>query len=147
MEILGIASDHAGFPLKERLRAALTAEGYDVRDFGAFAADVPVDYPDHAHPLAAAVEAGALPRAIALCGTGNGMAITLNRHRGVRAGLCWLPEIATLIRRHNNANVCVIPARFIDEATAAEVVAAFLNTPFDGGRHQRRIDKIAQPEL
>jgi ribose 5-phosphate isomerase B len=138
---IGLAADHAGFELKEKIRALLSRMGYDVHDFGA-SSTASVDYPDFAHPLANALEEGKLQFGVACCGTGNGMAITLNRHRGIRAGLCWNVEVASLVRQHNDANVCVLPARFVDEAPAMEMVKAFLSTAFDGGRHQRRIDKI-----
>ena len=101
-----------------------------------------VDYPDYAHPLANAIEKGELPRGIALCGSANGITITLNKHQGIRAAICWEPEIAELARKHNDANICSLPARFIDNDTAVKIVETFLNTDFEGGRHQRRIDKI-----
>lgn len=142
--ILGICSDHAGFALKETLKKIL-AQRPDVEkivDFGTFSEES-CDYPDFAHPCAEAVESGQCYPGIALCGTGNGIAMTLNKHQGIRAALCWQPELAQLARAHNDANILVLPARFIDPQTALEVVATFLSTPFDGGRHQRRIDKIA----
>ncbi|MDR0414789.1 MAG: ribose 5-phosphate isomerase B [Prevotellaceae bacterium] len=138
---IGLAADHAGFELKEKIGALLGQMGYSVRDFGA-ASTASVDYPDFAHPLANALENGELQRGVACCGTGNGMAIALNRHRGVRAGLCWNAEVASLVRRHNDANVCVLPARFVSEAEAIEMVKTFLDAAFEGGRHQCRIDKI-----
>jgi ribose 5-phosphate isomerase B len=141
IKLIGLAADHAGFELKEKISALLNQMGYDVHDFGA-TSTAGVDYPDFAHPLANALEAGKLQMGIACCGTGNGMAITLNRHCGIRAGLCWNVEVASLVRQHNDANVCVLPARFVDEALAAAMVKTFLSTAFDGGRHQRRIDKI-----
>ena len=139
--IIGIASDHAGFALKEKIRALLTQLKYDVQDFGA-SSTASVDYPDFAHPLAAALEEKKIRFGIACCGTGNGMAITLNKHSGVRAGLCWSVEVASLIRRHNDANACVLPARFVSEALALEMVKVFLTTAFEGERHQVRVDKI-----
>jgi ribose 5-phosphate isomerase B len=142
--VVGLASDHAGVALKAALKKQLEAQGYTVHDFGAFSGDS-VDYPDYAHPLAAAIAGGEVPVGLSICGSGNGIAMTLNRHRGVRAALCWLPEIARLARAHNDANVCALPARFIDSATAKQIVDVFLSTAFEGGRHQRRIEKI-EPE-
>ena len=141
---IGIANDHAGYHMKEFIVGYLEAQGYEVRDFGCDS-DVSCDYPDYAHPLAYAIENGELTRGISLCGSGNGIAITLNKHQGIRAAICWDEQIATLARTHNNANVCSLPARFIDNAKAARIVDIFLATGFDGGRHQRRIDKIPVP--
>lgn len=146
---LGIACDHAGYELKEFLVGYLGSKGYDVYDFGTNSPES-VDYPDYAHPLANAIEKGELPRGIALCGSANGITITLNKHQGIRAAICWEPEIAELARKHNDANICSLPARFIDNDTAVKIVETFLNTDFEGGRHQRRIDKIplcAAPHL
>ncbi|MDR2813534.1 MAG: RpiB/LacA/LacB family sugar-phosphate isomerase, partial [Prevotellaceae bacterium] len=134
-----------GFELKEKIHALLTQMGYNVHDFGANST-ASVDYPDFAHPLASALEEKKLPFGIACCGTGNGMAITLNKHGGVRAGLCWNAEVASLIRRHNDANACVLPARFVSEPLALEMVRVFLATAFEGGRHRRRVDKIVQKQ-
>jgi ribose 5-phosphate isomerase B len=138
---LALGSDHAGFAHKEMLRIWLQSQGYEVQDFGAPSADS-MDYPDVAHPLAAAVAAGELPRGILLCGSANGVCITANKHLGVRAGLAWLPEVASLIRQHNDANVVCIPARYVSEEQARDIVKTFLNTEFEGGRHQTRVDKI-----
>ncbi len=138
---IGICADHAGFPLKEELVAYLRKKGYGVRDFGTFSTDS-MDYPDVAHPLAEAVLAGEVGCGIALCGTGNGMAMSLNHHAGIRAGLAWNKAIAELVKAHNNANVLVMPARFISPAMARLIVRTWLGTAFEGGRHQRRIDKI-----
>lgn len=138
---IGIACDHAGYELKELIVGYLESKGYDVYDFGTFSPES-VDYPDYAHPLAEAIEKGELSRGIAMCGSANGITMTLNKHQGIRAAICWEPEIAALARQHNDANVCSMPARFIDNDTALKVVDIFLNTPFEGGRHQRRIDKI-----
>jgi ribose 5-phosphate isomerase B len=143
MSTIGIASDHTGVELKQRIAALLTNMGYGVEDFGARSATESVDYPDFAHPLATAVESGRLPCGVAICGTGNGMAMTLNKHLGIRAGLCWTADIASLIRRHNNANICVLSARFVDERLNLDIVKTFVSTAFEGGRHQRRIDKMA----
>lgn len=138
---IGIASDHAGYEMKEFLVGYLAAKGWDVLDFGP-ESEESVDYPDFAHPLANAIESGELERGIGLCGSGEGMAITLNKHQGIRAGLVWDKQIAHLIRQHNNANVIVLPARFITNDQAVEFVEEFLATDFEGGRHQRRIEKI-----
>lgn len=138
---IGIASDHAGYELKEYLIGYLDAKGFDVHDFGTDSPES-TDYPDYAHPLAEAIEKGELPRGLAMCGSGNGINITLNKHQGIRAALCWEPEIATLAREHNDANVCTLPARYLTNDEATRIVDQFLNTAFEGGRHQRRIDKI-----
>ncbi len=142
---IAICSDHAGYELKSYIEGYLDAQDVPVRDFGTNSADS-CDYPDFAHPCADAVESGECYPGIAMCGTGNGIAMTLNKHKGIRAALCWNKELAALARQHNDANVLVMPARFIDAVTAIEIVETFLNTPFEGGRHQRRIDKIALPE-
>lgn len=139
---IGIACDHAGYEMKEFLVGYLGARGCEVFDFGTHSPES-VDYPDYAHPLATAVERGEVDAGIALCGSGEGMAITLNKHQGIRAGLAWRKEIAELIRQHNDANVLVLPARFIDNTEAAELVDRFLSTEFEGGRHVRRVEKIA----
>lgn len=138
---IGIASDHAGYELKEFLIGYLGAKGFDVHDFGTDSPES-TDYPDYAHPLAAAIEQGELPRGLAMCGSGNGINMTLNKHQGIRSALCWTPEIASLARAHNDANVCALPARYLTNDEAIQIVEQFLNTPFEGGRHQRRIEKI-----
>ena len=138
---IGICSDHAGVEYKAKLISYLLGKGYDVVNFGTDSTDS-CDYPDFAHPLGKAVEKGECNLGIAICGTGNGMAMTLNKHQGIRAALCWTPELATLAKGHNNANVLCLPARFISLETAQEIVKAFLSASFEGGRHQRRIDKI-----
>lgn len=139
---LGICSDHAGFDYKTDLIKALQEKGHEVVDFGTHST-ASMDYPDVAHPLANAVENGEVDLGIAMCGTGNGMQMALNKHQGIRAGLCWDVEIAKLIRQHNNANVLVMPARFIPFEKVLEITDAYLSTPFEGGRHQNRIDKIS----
>jgi hypothetical protein len=139
--IIGICSDHAGYQYKSRLIPFLSKKGFKVVDFGTDS-EVSMDYPDVAHPLAEAVEAGKVDCGIALCGTGNGMAMTLNHHRGIRAGLAWNAEIGRLVKAHNNANVLVMPARFISYEMAKRIVNTWLDTAFEGGRHERRIDKI-----
>lgn len=138
---IGMASDHAGFEYKSKLITLLRKKGFEVVDFGT---DSPVscDYPDYAHRLASAVEQGQVDCGIALCGTGNGMGITLNKHQGIRAGLCWNSEVARLIRAHNDGNILVMPARFISYAMAVRMVNTWLSTSFEGGRHQRRVNKI-----
>lgn len=142
---IGIASDHAGFQMKEFLVGYLDGLGYDVHDFGTDSEES-MDYPDVAHPLAFSIEEGTLPRGIALCGSGNGISMALNKHIGIRAALCWTPELAELARRHNDANICSLPARFIDNNQAVEIVDKFLETAFEGGRHLTRINKIPVPD-
>lgn len=141
MQKVGMAADHAGYILKEELKSLLTDEGYKVEDFGTFSTDS-MDYPDVAHPLAKAVADKEVDFGVAMCGTGNGISMTLNKHRGVRAALCWTPEIAKLAREHNNANILSLPARFVSSAMAKEILKAYLSAKFEGGRHQRRIEKI-----
>ena len=140
--IIGICSDHAGYQYKSKLIPFLKKKGFDVRDFGTDSEES-MDYPDVAHPLADAVESRQVDCGIAFCGTGNGMAMTLNHHEKVRAGLAWNSEIGRLVKAHNNANVLVMPARFISYDMAKRIVNIWLATPFEGGRHKRRIDKIA----
>lgn len=140
---IGICSDHAGFELKEIIKAELAKrpEVDEVVDFGTNSADS-CDYPDFAHPCACALERGEVWPAIGICGSGNGIAMTLNKHQGVRAAMCWQPELARLARAHNDANCLVLSARFISVETAKEVLDAFLTSSFEGGRHERRIEKI-----
>ena len=140
-ESIAIGADHAGFPLKERLVRELRALGYEPLDLGTHSADA-TDYPDFAHPVASRVERGEVRRGILLCGTGQGMAYTANRHAGVRAAVAWSSEIARLARAHNDANILVLPARFLSEDEGVEIVRAWLDTPYDGGRHDRRVAKI-----
>ena len=142
---IGLASDHAGFETKEFVKTILDAKGLSYQDFGTYGT-TSVDYPDFAHPLAFAVEEGRCSLGIAVCGSGNGINMTLNKHQGIRSALCWNEEIAALARQHNNANVCVMPGRFIDSVCVTAIVEAFLTTPYEGGRHQARIDKIALPK-
>ncbi len=139
--MIAICSDHAGFELKSIIEGYLEADNKAFKDFGTYSAES-CDYPDFAHPCALAVESGECYPGIAMCGSGNGIAMTLNKHQGIRAALCWTPELARLARQHNDANVLVLPARFINPVDALAIVDAFLETPFEGGRHQRRIDKI-----
>lgn len=140
--MIGIASDHAGFEMKEHLKAFLGKKGLEIKDFGTYSAES-MDYPDVAHPLAESVEKGEVEFGIALCGSGNGISMTLNKHQGVRAALCWNEELAALARQHNNANVLSLPARFISVAEAEKIVDAYMAASFEGGRHQRRVEKIA----
>ena len=141
MKTIGLASDHAGFELKEYVKTWLEAKGYTFKDFGTYSTDS-CDYPDFAHPLAEAVESGECYPGIAICGSGEGISMTLNKHQGIRAALCWIPEIAHMTRLHNDANVLVMPGRFISTETAGQIMDEFFKTEFEGGRHQKRIDKI-----
>ncbi|NOZ34400.1 MAG: ribose 5-phosphate isomerase B [Chlorobi bacterium] len=141
MKKIAFACDHAGYKTKQFLIKKLTEKGYNIKDFGTFSEES-VDYPDFAHPMAEAVEAGDFDLGISLCGSGNGINMTANKHRGIRSALCWNIEISKLARLHNNANICALPARFVGEDEALEIVDVFLNTEFEGGRHQRRIEKI-----
>lgn len=138
---IGICADHAGLIYKNELISYLLKKGYEVFNFGTDSPES-MDYPDVAHPLAEAVAAGEVDLGIALCGTGNGMCMTLNKHKGIRAGLAWNQAIARLIKEHNNANILAIPARFVTYTQARMIVKAWLDAEFLGGRHQRRIDKI-----
>ncbi len=140
-EIIGIAADHAGYQLKEFLVGWLAAKGYDVVDYGCMSEES-MDYPDVAHPLASDIESGAIKRGVAMCGSGQGMSLTLNKHKGVRAALCWSEEIAKLSRQHNDSNIVVMPARFIDNDEAMAIITAWFETPFEGGRHTNRVNKI-----
>lgn len=140
MQTIHIGSDHAGFALKQVLKDYLN-ERYEIKDYGPNTTDS-VDYPDYAHPVAEAVEReGGL--GILICGSANGVAMAANKHQSIRAAICWLPEIASLARQHNNANIVCVPARFVSEAQGIEIVEAFLTTAFEGGRHENRVKKIA----
>ncbi len=141
IKTIGIACDHAGFEMKEAIKKYLEQHSIEVTDFGTHSTDS-MDYPDVAHPLANAVEDGTFLLGIALCGSGNGISMTLNKHQGIRAALCWNRELSQLARLHNDANILTMPARFIDEKTAIEIVDAFLTTDFEGGRHLKRVNKI-----
>lgn len=138
---IAVASDHAGFERKQFLLKYLGSKGIETKDFGTYSSES-CDYPDYAHPMAEAVENGEFPMGISLCGSGNGINITANKHQGIRSALCWIPEIAVLARQHNDANVLAIPARFTTDDETIAIVDAFLNSEFEGGRHKRRIDKI-----
>lgn len=140
-KIVGFACDHAAYDMKELLVGYISAIGYEVIDFGCHSEER-CDYADFAHPLASAIEEGSVAFGIALCGSGEGMAMTLNKHKGVRAGIAWRKEIAELIKQHNNANVLVLPARFISNDEAVELTKAYLSAEFEGGRHEARIAKM-----
>lgn len=139
---LGIGSDHAGFELKESILALLKEKGFSVKNFGTYTADS-VDYPDFVHPLATEVQENKLDFGIVICGSGQGVCMTANKYPGVRAALSWNNEIASLTRQHNDANVICLPARFVSNELAQEMTLTFLATPFEGGRHQRRVEKIS----
>lgn len=138
---IGIASDHAGYELKEILKEELVLLGYKVEDFGTNSS-ASMDYPDVAHPLAKAVESKLLPLGIAICGSGNGISMTVNKYPGIRAALCWNEELAKLARNHNNANILSLPARFITPQEAKAILKSFLSSEFEGGRHETRVNKI-----
>jgi ribose 5-phosphate isomerase B len=140
-ERIPVASDHAGFEMKGTIAKALAALGYDVQDLGT-SSPASVDYPDFGHPLAEEVSSGEAVRGVLMCGTGLGMSYVANRHPHVRAAVAWTPEIAALARKHNDANVLVLPARFISEDDAVAILKTWLDTPFEGGRHERRVEKI-----
>ncbi|MGI4021758.1 MAG: ribose 5-phosphate isomerase B [Janthinobacterium lividum] len=137
---IAIGADHAGFDYKEALKPFL--KDVVIKDFGTNSADS-VDYPDFAHPVAFAVENGEYNLGILICGSGNGIAITANKHQGIRAAICWNTELASLARKHNNANILCLPARFISIKEAQEITTTFLNTDFEGGRHANRVGKIS----
>ena len=139
---ISIGGDHAGYDYKDQLAAHLRSAGYEVTDFGTNSPDS-VDYPDFAHPVASSVERGEADRGVLICGSGQGVAITANKHQGIRAALCWEEELAALSRQHNNANVICLPARFISLDLAKKMGDVFLSTEFEGGRHERRVGKIS----
>ena len=138
---IAMACDHAGYSKKEIIKEFLEKQAYTVKDFGTYSEES-VDYPDFAHPMALSVESKEYDFGISLCGSGNGINMTANKHKGIRSALCWTVEISELARRHNDANVCALPARFVSNELAIEIVKAFLLTEFEGGRHERRIEKI-----
>ena len=142
-EIIPIACDHAGYELKELVKQYIQDKGFEVMDFGTHSSES-VDYPDFAHHVGKSVNDKVYQRGIVVCGSGNGVQMTVNKYPGVRCALCWSPEIARLARQHNDANVLSMPARFISTETALSIVDEYLNTPFEGGRHQRRVEKISQ---
>lgn len=139
---IAIGSDHAGFEYKELLKKHLEKNGHQIKDFGTYSLDS-VDYPDFAHPVASAVEKKEFELGVLICGSANGVAITANKRQGIRAAICWMEEIASLARQHNNANVLCIPARFVSSDLAEKITDKFLATPFEGGRHETRVNKIS----
>ena len=141
VKIVGIASDHAGYALKQFVKTYLDDRSIAYKDYGTYSEES-CDYSDFGHALARGIEAGEVYPGIAICGSGEGIAMTLNKHQSIRAGLCWIPEIAHLCRQHNDANVLVMPGRFIDETMATRIMDEFFTTDFEGGRHQARIDKM-----
>jgi ribose 5-phosphate isomerase B len=138
---IALGSDHAGFELKGKIVETLHEQGHETEDFGCYSTES-VDYPDFAHPVANGVESKTFDLGIVICGSGNGINMAVNKHQGVRSALCWLPVLAALARQHNNANVLALPARFIEEGVALQCVDKFLNTDFEGGRHEKRVNKI-----
>ena len=141
-KLIPIGADHAGFELKTKVIELLESKGYEVKDFGCYSEDS-IDYADFGHPVASMVEENTNMLGILICGSGNGINMTANKHQGVRSALCWKKELAQLAREHNNANIIALPARFITEEDALEMVDVFLSTSFEGGRHERRVNKIA----
>jgi ribose 5-phosphate isomerase B len=142
MKKIAIGADHAGFQYKELLKKWLDAKGYVIKDFGTYTADS-ADYPDFAHPVATAVEKNEFDLGLLVCGSANGVAITANKHQGIRAAICWQEDLAELARRHNNANILCIPARFVSIELAEKILDKFLHTDFEGGRHATRVNKIS----
>jgi ribose 5-phosphate isomerase B len=140
-KIIAMGSDHAGYAIKEKIRQYLEASGFIVQDFGTDS-EASVDYPDFIHPLASALQHGEFTRGIIVCGSGNGVSMVANKYTGIRAALCWAPELAQMARLHNDANILALPGRYISEEDAIECVNLFLSTAFEGGRHQLRVDKI-----
>jgi len=138
---IALASDHAGYEKKQVIVDFLQEQGIEFSDFGAYSAESS-DYPDYAHPMAEAVENGEFELGISLCGSGNGISMTSNKHQKIRSAICWKPEIAALARLHNDANICALPARFVTDEEAIMIVKTFLSTDFEGGRHLRRINKM-----
>jgi ribose 5-phosphate isomerase B len=142
MKTIAIGADHAGFEYKELLKKYLDSKGYTVKDYGTYGT-ASADYPDFAHPVATAVEKKEFNLGLLICGSANGIAITANKHQGIRAAICWQEELAQLARAHNNANILCLPARFISIELAEKILETFLKTDFEGGRHDRRVDKIS----
>ena len=141
MKIIPIACDHAGFELKEKVKSYLSSRGYEVKDYGTNSSES-VDYPDMVHPLGRDINNGVYELGIVICGSGNGVQMTVNKYKNVRCALCWTPEIAELARQHNNANILAMPARFIPQEVALNIVDKYLSTSFEGGRHEKRVEKI-----
>jgi len=142
MPKIAIGADHAGFELKEKVREWLTRSGFESKDFGTYSSES-ADYPDFAHPVASAVEKKEFDLGILICGSGNGVAITANKHQDIRAAICWTEDLASLARQHNDANVLCLPARYISQDLAMKITDKFLSSSFEGGRHERRVKKIA----
>jgi len=142
MPKIAIGADHAGFELKEKVTEWLKRSGFEYKDYGTYSSES-ADYPDFSHPVALAVENKESDLGILICGSGNGVAITANKHQGIRAAICWLEELASLARQHNDANVLCLPARYISSELAMKIIDTFLNSSFEGGRHERRVKKIA----
>ncbi len=142
MQKIAMGADHAGFELKEKLKDRLTRDGYTIRDFGTFNTES-ADYPDFAHPVALAVEKKEFDLGVLVCGSANGVAITANKHQGIRAAICWNEELAALARQHNDANILCLPARYIPGDLAEKITDRFLHSDFEGGRHARRVGKMA----
>jgi ribose 5-phosphate isomerase B len=145
MKKIGLASDHAGFKMKDEIIVFLNANGYETVDFGTYSEET-TDYPDYAHPLSFAIENNEVQVGISFCGSGNGINMAANKHKGIRSAICWNREISKLARMHNDANICAIPARYVSVHDAKEIIFDFLNTAFDGGRHLKRINKIPIPK-
>lgn len=141
MDSIGLCADHAGFEMKEYIKSLLSEQGINFLDYGTFSNES-VDYPDYAHKMGEAIESGVIKRGISVCGSGNGISMVMNKYPSIRAALCWDEEISRLARAHNDANVLSLPARFINNEKCKSILLAFLNTKFDGGRHQRRTEKI-----
>lgn len=141
-QIIPIGCDHAGFEMKQEIMKHLTAKGYEMEDFGCYSTES-IDYPDFGHPVASKVEQNGGMLGIIICGSGNGINMTANKHAGIRSALCWKPELASLARQHNDANIIALPARFVSIKEAIEMVDVFLTTEFEGGRHANRVNKIA----
>jgi ribose 5-phosphate isomerase B len=141
-KVIAIGSDHAGFEMKSKIINFLESKGFTLKDFGCNSSDS-IDYPDYAHPVAHHVENYKDSLGILLCGSGNGISMTANKHQGIRSAICWTPEIARLARQHNDANIVTLPARFISDEDAFKIIDVFFNTEFEGGRHQKRVEKIA----
>ncbi|GHM99999.1 ribose 5-phosphate isomerase B [Cytophagales bacterium WSM2-2] len=142
MHKLAIGADHAGYEMKEHLKKMLEKEGYVLKDFGTNSPE-PADYADFAHPVSYAVEKKEFDLGVLVCGSANGVAMTANKHQGIRAAICWTEELAALARQHNNANILCVPARFVSEELAQKIVHKFLTSTFEGGRHERRVNKIS----
>jgi ribose 5-phosphate isomerase B len=142
MDTIAIGADHAGFELKEHLKQLLEKKEYHIRDFGTHSSES-ADYADFAHPVSTAVEKKEFDLGLLVCGSANGVAMTANKHQGIRAAICWTEELASLARRHNDANILCLPARFITEELAEKILDQFLNSTFEGGRHARRVDKMS----